>query len=60
VVRKAKAEMEKCECPFSAVGHRCCQKCKSEHCIHYIDMTKPTDDEDYGACLLWVYTTTGS
>ena len=57
MVRKTKAEMQAGECPFSAVGHRCCQKCKAELCVHYIDMTKPSDDEDYGACLLWVYTT---
>ena len=56
MVRKTKAEMKACECPLSAVGHRCCQKCKVELCVHYIDMTKPTDSEDHGACLLWTET----
>lgn len=54
VTRKTKAEMAQLECPNSAVGHRCCQKCKLEHCVHYVDETLPADSEDYGGCLLWI------
>lgn len=54
MTRKTKAEMAQLECPNSAVGHRCCQKCKLEHCVHYVDETLPADSEDYGGCLLWI------
>jgi hypothetical protein len=53
LTRKTKAEMMMLECPSCASGHRCVQKCKADLCIHYVDMTKPSDTEDYGACLLW-------
>ena len=53
MTRKPKAEMKASECPQCCIGHRCCQTCKVEQCVHYVDETLPNDTEEYGRCLLW-------
>ena len=54
MARKLKSEMMAKECPHCSIGHRCCQLCKGDNCVHYVDATLPSDAEDYGACLLWI------
>ena len=41
------------ECPSGAVGRRCLYNCRTKLCVHYLDVTKQADTEEYGTCLLW-------
>lgn len=51
--RMKKSEMVQKECPLHSAGHRCCQPCKGESCIFYVDETKYYDTEDWGSCVFW-------